>query len=179
MTYTMPQRVRTFALTTHIMVSVGWTGAVAAYLALDVTVMTSQTAQTLRAAYLAMEVIGLYIIVPLALATLLTGLVMGLGTRWGLFRHYWVVISFLLTVFAVIVLLVETQTISQLASVAADPTTSSAELRALPSTLLHSGLGLVVLLVVLVLNVYKPQGLTPYGWRKLQEQRSESQSSGG
>ena len=174
MTYTMSQRVRKFALTMHITVSVGWVGAVAGYLALDVTTVTSQNAQTLRAAYLAMELIAWYVIVPLALATLLTGLVMGLGTGWGLFRHYWVVISLVLTVLAVIVLLVETQTISQLASAAVDPTTSTAELRALPSTLLHSGLGLIVLLVVLVLNVYKPQGLTPYGWRKLQEQRTES-----
>lgn len=174
MTYTMSQRVRKFALTTHITVSVGWVGAVAAYLALDVTVLIGQDAQMLRAAYLAMELIGLYVIVPLALASLLTGLVMALGTRWGLFRHYWVLISFLLTVFAVVVLLVETQTISQLAHVAADPTTSSAELRALPGTLLHSGFGLLVLLVITVLNVYKPQGLTPYGWRKLQEQRTGS-----
>lgn len=173
MTYTMSQRVRKFALSMHITVSVGWIGAVAAYLALDITVVTSPDAQTLRAAYLAMELIAWYVIVPLALATLLTGLVMSLGTRWGLFRHYWVLISFLLTVFAVVVLLVETQTISQLATVAADPTTSSGDLRELPGTLLHSGLGLLVLLVILVLNVYKPRGLTPYGWRKLQEQRTE------
>ena len=175
MTYTMSQRVRKFALTTHITVSVGWVGAVAAYLALDVTVLTSQDAQMLRAAYLAMELIVLYVIVPLALASLLTGLVMALGTRWGLFRHYWVLISFLLTVFAVVVLLVETQTISQLAAIAANPTTTGDKLRALPGTLLHSGLGMLVLLVITVLNVYKPRGLTPYGWRKLREQRTESQ----
>lgn len=178
MTYTMSQRVRKFALTTHITVSVGWIGAVAAYLALDVTIVTSQDVQTLRATYLAMELIAWYVIVPLALASLLTGLVMALGTRWGLFRHYWVLISFLLTVLAVVVLLVETQTISQLANIATDPTTSSTELRALPSTLLHSGGGLVVLLMILVLNVYKPPGLTPYGWRKLQDQRTESRPSG-
>jgi hypothetical protein len=174
MTYTMSQRVRRFVLTTHLTVSVGWIGAVAAYLALDVTVLTSQDAQILRASYLAMEVIAVNVIVPLALASLLTGLVMALGTRWGLFQHYWVLISLLLTVFAVVVLLVEIQTISRLASIAADPTTPTDELRALPGTLLHSGLGLLVLLVITVLNVYKPQGLTPYGWRKRQEQRTES-----
>jgi len=176
MAYTMPQRVRKLTLTAHLAVSVGWIGAVAAYLALDVTTVTSQDTQTLRAAYLAMEVIAFDVIVPLALASLLTGLVMALGTRWGLFRHYWVLISFLLTIAAIVVLLVETQTISDLARVAADPTTSETDLRALPSTLLHSAGGLVVLLMVLVLNVCKPQGLTPYGWRKLQEERAESQA---
>jgi hypothetical protein len=29
----------------------------------------------------------------------------------------------------------------------------------------------VVLLVILVLNVYKPRGMTRYGWRKQQEER--------
>jgi uncharacterized membrane protein len=162
----MSPPLRKFALTTHITFSVGWIGAVAAYLALDVTVATDQDAQTLRAAYLAMGLIVQYAIVPLALASLLTGLVMSLGTKWGLFRHYWVLISLLLTVFAVVVLLVEIQTISQLATVAANPTTANDELRALPGTLLHSGLGLLVLLIITALNVYKPRGMTRYGWRK-------------
>lgn len=174
MTYTMSPRVRKFALTAHITFSVGWIGAVAAYLALDVAVVTSQDAQTLRAAYLAMELTAYYVIVPLAIASLLTGLVMSLGTRWGLVRHYWVLISLLLTVLAVIVLLSETQTISRLAEIAADPATSSSDLRALPGTLPHSIGGLLVLLVITALNVYKPRGLTPYGWRKLQKQRTES-----
>jgi hypothetical protein len=33
----------------------------------------------------------------------------------------------------------------------------------------------VVLLVILVLNVYKPRGMTRYGWRKQDEQRTGSQ----
>ncbi|MCI0579197.1 MAG: DUF2269 domain-containing protein [Chloroflexi bacterium] len=168
---TMSPPLRKFALTTHITFSVGWIGAVAAYLALDVTVATSQDAQTLRAAYLAMELIARYAIVPLAFASLLTGLVMSLGTKWGLFRHYWVLISLLLTIFATFVLLSEMRTISSFADIAADPTTSSDDLRSLGSTLVHSVGGTVVLLVIQVLNVYKPPGLTPYGWRKQQEQR--------
>lgn len=120
-----------------------------------------------------MELIARKIIVPLALASLLTGLIVSLGTKWGLFRHYWVLISFVLTVIATLVLLSETRTISYLAGIAADPTTSTEELRALESTLVHSVGGTVVLLVILVLNVYKPQGMTRYGWRKQQEERPE------
>ncbi|HEX8932964.1 MAG TPA: DUF2269 domain-containing protein, partial [Pseudonocardiaceae bacterium] len=87
---TMAPRLRKFALAAHITLAVGWIGAVAGYIALDVAAATRQDAQTLRAAYLAMELIAWYVIVPLALASLLTGLVMSLGTKWGLFRHYWV-----------------------------------------------------------------------------------------
>jgi hypothetical protein len=168
----MPPRVRKFALSVHITFSVGWIGAVAAYIALDVTTATSQDGQTLRTAYLAMELIARYVIVPLAFASLLTGIVMSLGTKWGLFRHYWVLISLMLTMIGTVVLLVETRTISFFAHLAADPTTSDDDLRSLGSTLVHSVGGTVVLLVILVLNMYKPEGMTRYGQRKQQEQRA-------
>jgi membrane-bound metal-dependent hydrolase YbcI (DUF457 family) len=170
----MSPGVRKFALAAHLTLSVGWMGSVAAYIALDVSTATSQDAQTLRAAYLSMESIARNVIVPLAFASVLTGLVMSLGTKWGLFRHYWVLISLVLTIIATLVLLGETQTISNLAASAADPKTSNDELRALPTTLSHSVGGTVVLAVVLVLNLYKPQGLTRYGWRKQQERRVDA-----
>jgi hypothetical protein len=168
---TMPPALRKFALATHLTCSVGWVGAVAGYLALDVTVATSDDPQLLRAAWIAMGLVVSWAIVPLAFAALLTGLVMALGTKWGLLRHWWVLISFLLTVFATIVLLSEAGVIGHGAAVAADPSTSQDDLRALPSTLPHSVGGLGVLLVIQVLNVYKPQGLTRYGWRKQREER--------
>jgi hypothetical protein len=167
----MPPGLRKFALATHLALSVGWIGAVAGYLALDVTVATSQDPVLLRSAWIAMGLVASWAIVPLALGSVLTGLVMSLGTKWGLFRHWWVLISFLLTVAATLVLLSEARVISHSAAIAADPTTSNDRLAALPSTLPHSLGGLIVLLVVQVLNVYKPQGVTPYGWRKQEEER--------
>lgn len=169
----MPPRLREFVFTVHVMSSVGWMGAVAAYIALDVATAASQDAQILRAAYLAMASITRYVIVPLAVAALVTGIVISLGTKWGLFRHYWVLISLVLTVIATTVLLIETQAINYFAAVAADPTSSGAELRALGSTLVHSVGGTIVLVVIMVLNVYKPQGMTRYGWRRQHQQRRQ------
>jgi hypothetical protein len=157
---------RKLVLSIHLVVSVGWIGAVTAYLALDFTTVTSADPGILRASYLGMDLIVQAVIVPLAISTLITGIVISLGTRWGLFRHYWVVLSLLLTVVATVVLLSETRTIGALARVAADPSTSPEELAALNSTLVHSIGGLLVLVAVLVLNVYKPRGLTRYGWRR-------------
>src|SRR6058998_1158770 len=94
---TMTPGLRKFVLAVHLTLSVGWIGAVVAYVALGVSAETSHDAQTVRAAWIAMELAGWYAIVPLALAALLTGIVMALGTSWGLFRHYWVLISFGLT----------------------------------------------------------------------------------
>lgn len=172
----MPRRLRAAVLAGHIALSVGWVGALAGYLALDVTAATSQEEQTLRAAYLGMELVALYVIVPLALASLLTGFVMSLGTPWGLFRHYWVLFSLVLTVIATVVLMAQVPTIGYFADVAADPATSGEQLRGLRSTLLHSVGGMVVLLVVLVLNVAKPRGLTRYGWRKHQQRSPRARS---
>jgi hypothetical protein len=169
----MSPGLRKFALAVHLTLSVGWVGAVAAYMGLDVTTATSEDVAALRAAYLGMETIATFVIVPLALSAFVTGLIMSLGTKWGLFRHYWVVISLVLTTIAAVVLLLEMREISSLADMAADPTTSPDELRAMPSTLAHSIGGTAVLLMVLVLNIYKPQGLTRYGWRRQQRLRSQ------
>jgi hypothetical protein len=170
----MTPRLRKFALSAHLTFSVGWIGAVLAYLALGVGAVTSQDVQTVRAAWTAMDLTGWYVIVPLALASLLTGLVMALGTKWGLFRHYWVLISFALTVFATVVLLLHMPTVSSMADLAQEA--EGAGLEGLGGDLLHPGIGLVVLLVVQVLNLYKPPGMTRYGWRKQEEQRTESRS---
>src|SRR5687767_14273305 len=97
---TMTPRLRKLVLTAHVSSSVGWLGAVAGFLALAVAGLTSHQAETVRAAYLATELITWFVIVPLAFASLLTGLVVSLGTEWGLFRHYWVLIKLLLTIFA-------------------------------------------------------------------------------
>ncbi|MCQ3973429.1 MAG: DUF2269 domain-containing protein [Anaerolineae bacterium] len=163
---TMTPGLRKFALTVHLTFSVGWIGAVVAYLALVIAAMSSQDAQTVRAARIAMELTGWYVIVPFALTSLLTGLVMSLGSKWGLFRHYWVLITLVLTILATLVLLGHMQSVSLSAGVATE--TNSAHVGGhggggLASELLHPGGGLVVLLVIQVLNVYKPRGLTPYG----------------
>ncbi len=166
---TMPHGLRKFALTLHLIASVGWIGAVVAYLALGVAAVSSDEMQTVRAAWLAMELIGWFAIVPLALGALLTGLVMSLGTPWGLFRHYWVLITLALTIVATSVLLLHMPTVSTLANVARDA--AGPDPGGLGGDLVHAVGGLLVLLVITVLNVYKPRGLTPYGWRKQHDRR--------
>ncbi len=167
---TMTPGLRKFMLIVHVTSSVGWIGTVVAYLALGVAAVTSQDARTVRAAWIAMELTGWYAIVPLALASLLTGLVMALGTKWGLFRHYWVLVSLVLTILSTVVLLVHMPDVSLLAGVAQEA--GGAGLERFGGDLLHPGLGLVVLLVIQVLNVYKPRGMTRYGLRKQHEQRT-------
>ncbi len=171
----MSPGLRKLALTAHVAASVGWLGAVACFLALAVVGLTGRDAQTVRGAYLVMEPAAWFVLVPLAFASLLTGLVSSLGTAWGLFRHYWVVFKLLINVFATIVLLTYTETFRLMAAVAADPSADLGGVRN-PSPVLHAALALLLLLVATVLGVYKPRGLTRYGWRKRHEQHAVSQT---
>jgi hypothetical protein len=166
---------RKLVLAIHLTTSVGWLGAVVAYIPLDLTVALSNDPGTVRGAWAAMGLIATAVLVPLALASLVTGLIISLGTRWGLIRHWWVVVSLVLTLVAVLVLLNESRVITSSAAMAAAPTTSAEHLLAIPPTLPHSIGGLVLLLIVQWLNVFKPQGLTPYGWRRQQEERQRLQ----
>lgn len=164
----MTPRLRKMALTAHVATSVGWLGAVLAYLALDITAVTSRNMQTVLSAYVAMDLIIWLAIVPLAFASVLIGIINPLGTPWGLIRHYWVLLKLLLTVIATIVLLQEAQVVSALAKTAA----ATGDPRDLPGTLLHSVGGLLVVLVIAFLAIFKPRGMTRFGWRK-QNERTE------
>lgn len=175
----MAPNLRKFMLTVHLVASVGWIGAAFAYLALAVAALSSQDTQTLCAAWITMNVIGWFAIVPLSVIALLTGLIMSLGTKWGLFRHYWVLFSLGLTIVANLVLVLHMQTVGVLAGRATEMGSGNiSTLRAgLSSELFHAGVGLMVLLAVQVLNVYKPRGITPYGWRKQHEQHSANRAT--
>ena len=172
---TLTPRLHKFALTAHVAASVGWLGSVAVFLALAIAGLTSRDIQRVQSAYLAMDLITWSVIVPLSFASLLTGLIQSLGTVWGLFRHYWVLVKFLITILASILLLVHTRPIGILAGAARETTMSGADVGRLQiQVLADAGLALLALLVATTLSIYKPRGLTLYGWRKQQEQRTVS-----
>ena len=166
----MAPSLRKLALTAHVTSSVGWLGAAAAFLAVAIVGLTSRDARTVRGAYLVMEPAAWLVLVPLAFASLLTGLVMSLGTTWGLFRHYWVLVKLLITVFCTVILLVYMGTFRVMATLAADPGADLGLVRN-GSPVIHAVLALLLLLVNAALSVYKPRGMTGYGRRKQREER--------
>ncbi len=153
---------RRFTLTAHITSSVGWIGAVFVFIALAVIGLVSNDAQTVRGAYLVIEPAAWFVLVPLAFASLLSGIVLSLGTPWGLLRHYWVVFKLAITVLATIILLLYLETFQVMADVAADPNADLSVVRNI-SPLLHGVLALLTPLVATVLAVYKPRGATRFG----------------
>ena len=157
----MSPAIRKLALTTHVISSVGWLGAVAGFLILSVAGLTSDQPVTVRSAYVSMNLIGLYAIVPLSLTALLTGLIQALGTHWGLFRHYWVLAKFALSVVATALLMLHQFT----AVAGAAQRASAAAAGSLPDLgglgrqlVFDAGAAVVVLIVTATLSVYKPWG---------------------
>lgn len=172
----MTHCVRKLALTAHVTSSVGWLGAVVGFLALAVAGLTSHDPQIVRASYLGMELTAWFVIVPLSLASPLTGLLQSLGTSWGLFRHYWILAKLIITIPSCVFLLLHMQPIGHLARVVTETTLAEGDLAGLRIQLVASaGAAIVVLLVATTLSILKPRGLTPYGRRKQREEPMMSQ----
>ena len=157
----MTPRVRRFAYTTHLVLSVSWIGAVLVFLALAAIALNSSDERIVRGVYLVMAPAAWFVLVPLAHGSLLSGVVLSLGTTWGLLRHYWIVLKLAITVFSTVILLAYMKTFQAMAGVAADPVVELGLVRN-PSPLLHAILALGLLLTATVLAVYKPFGLTPF-----------------
>jgi hypothetical protein len=146
---------------------VGWTGAVAAFLALALTGLNSSNAQTVRAVYIAMEPVTSWVIVPVVIASLVTGVLLSLGTRWGLLRHYWVIFKLLISGISLPLLLLHTGIIHRVAYAAMSAQMSPSDLRQERIHLVVASMAsLAALVSATLLSVYKPRRLTVFGSRR-------------
>ncbi len=154
---------RKLTLTMHITSSVGWLGAVTGFLALAIAGLMSPDNQVVRSAYLSMKLMACFVIIPFCFTSLLTGIIQCLGTPWGLFKHYWIVVKLLLTLVATVILLLHMKSISYAGELAAKEELRGSNYRGLRIQLVaDAGGALVVLLVNTILSVYKPWGKTKY-----------------
>lgn len=163
----LPGSWRKLVLLLHVVTSVGFVGAVAVFLALAITGAIVGNEQVIRAVYVSCGLMTWDVIVPLAWASLLVGIVQSLGTPWGLFRYYWVIVKLVLTVISVAVLMIQTQNIGMGAQMAlAGQMDGLAGPR--NGMILHATGGLIVLLVITILSIYKPRGMTAIGVKALE-----------
>lgn len=84
-------------LVVHVVAAACWLGLSLGLLALGLAAATGGSAATVEAAVRAMKLFADLLLLPIALLTLTSGLVLSLGTVWGLARHRWVVTKFWLT----------------------------------------------------------------------------------
>ncbi|MFD8149967.1 DUF2269 domain-containing protein [Streptomyces sp. NPDC059720] len=93
----LPRVARRALLCVHVVTSAGWLGLTLGLLALGATAVTTGSAATVEGSVRAMKLFADWLLLPVALLTLLSGLVLSLGTPWGLARHRWVWVKFWLT----------------------------------------------------------------------------------
>ena len=100
---TLPRRhlrpkVRRAVLSVHIISSVGMLGASAALLLLAVTAAATADAELSHSTYRLMAMFGFVFGIPLSFTALISGVTLGLGSKWGVLRYPWVTIKLVLLV---------------------------------------------------------------------------------
>ncbi|MET9493957.1 DUF2269 domain-containing protein [Streptomyces sp. NPDC006552] len=91
------RRPRRALLVVHVTASASWLGVTLGLLTLAVTATATGAGPAVEASARAMKLFADWLVIPVALLTLVSGLLLSLGTPWGLARHRWVYIKFWLT----------------------------------------------------------------------------------
>lgn len=152
----MSQPWRKFVLTLHVGTSVGWLGAALAMLILTITAMVTTEPEIRHAAYTFMHINDLAMMIPLGYSAFITGILLALGTNWGLFKYYWIVVKLVLTTLILIFAGVFTQVWVREAITV---TTDGGSADALGIYLLVNAISFsVVFWTTTTLSTYKPWG---------------------
>jgi hypothetical protein len=143
------------ALTAHILSSVGWFGTALMIAFCALAAAGSGDPGLSHALFRTIE-IAPWLSVPLGILAVATGAVLGVGTKWGLIRHWWVVVKIAI---ALAVLATDPLLIATAAHRAA--VSGHAPSWLYGPTLAH----VVVLTLATLLSVFKLGGRTPRGRR--------------
>jgi hypothetical protein len=154
---------RKWLLLLHVVVSVGWLGLNVGNLTLEITGLTTDDPTTQHAAFGALYLIGGPLLIPVSLLAYASGILLGFYSKWGVFRYRWVLVKFILTTVAVVLvplsLLPGLHDLSQL--MADTPAGQLADLGPQGLSMLGAGLVSTSMYVTnAVLSVLKPWGRT-------------------
>jgi hypothetical protein len=94
----LPLRARQALLTAHIIISVGLLGDSAGFLALAVRASMTEDPRSVAEIANVLDMFSVVFGIPLSFGAILTGIGLGLGTRWGVLRYPWVTAKLLLIV---------------------------------------------------------------------------------
>ena len=153
--------VRRVVLLAHLVTSLGWLGADVVLGVLAVTGFTADDPGLVAASYTALETFAVPVLLSAGLGSLASGVVLGLGSRWGVVRTRWVLVKLVLNV--VLVVLVPLLLRPRVAEAAREARLVDADLRGrldgVPLDLLFPAfVSGTALLVAAVLAVWKPWG---------------------
>lgn len=165
---------RRAVLVVHVATSVGWLGLTLGLLALGVTAFTTGSPEVTEASCRSMKMFTDWLVPPIALLTLGTGLVLSLGTPWGLARHRWVFTKFWMTVVTIGLSIFALQPLINRATAQA---IAGQEVIRGNDLIIAPSVALATYLFMTVLSVLKPWGLTKRGQRLRSRARTRAGSS--
>ncbi|MPZ87033.1 MAG: DUF2269 domain-containing protein [Nitriliruptorales bacterium] len=175
--WVLPRRARKVVLAAHVLLSVTWLGIVAAKLAMAVTAVSTADAALAEMTYRLMDSPLTTITQPTAAGALVTGLALSLGTRWGLLRHWWIVVKFALTAAVILTgnALITLFTLQSLDAVAAPASAADGPTAAAAPLMAALLVTVVMLAAASVISTFKPWGRTPRGRPVTLERSQERQ----
>lgn len=154
----------------HVGLSVSWLGIAVSMVVLSAVGYTTENAGLRHGAYELMHVFDLFIVIPTMMLSILTGLVVSLGSKWGLVKHWWVLLKLVIALSIPAVAIVESQWVQELAARTADPAAEP------------GGTGLTLLICMIAfsaalwtatyLSVFKPGGKTRWGKKNTERERA-------
>ncbi len=156
----LSRRQRQAVLVLHIVSAVGWIGVDLALIPLVLTGLTTGDGPTAAAAYGAVAILVPWTVPALSLLIVGTGVTLGLGTKWGLVRYWWVTTKLVISL--TLVMLVFVALLPAVSSLEVTQATTGAEVRASlgdPTMFLYPPVvSSLMLLTSVVLSVTKPWG---------------------
>lgn len=164
------KRTRQLLVFLHVAVSVGWMGAGAANVVLAMTAGYTATDDVRRVCYFLMDQVDVFVIIPLAFAALVSGLLLCWVTPWGLARYWWVLVKLVLTV---VVIVYSTFGVGVWVEESIDATAAGAGESAVAGRLAYgAAVNIVAFLFMTWASVAKPWGTTP--WTTLRRRPARS-----
>lgn len=155
---------RRVLLTLHVITSVGWLGLSLANISLAITVNTTSDPQIQHSIYRVLEIIGNTVILPVSITAFITGVLVSVGTQWGLLRHRWVLVKFGLTLLTVLLTFFSMVPGLREASAVVDATAPGELAQLDGSGLLYAAfVSTSIYTINVVLSVFKPWGRTRWG----------------
>jgi uncharacterized membrane protein len=152
-------RTRRAVLVTHIASAGAWLGVDVAMAVLIVTAMTTDEPATLVFSLQALELVSIWPLLACGLLCLLSGIVLGLGSRWGVVRYWWVAtkLALNLVLTGLVVVSLQSEVVEQ-AALARRFSAGEAVTFDLSNLIYPPTVSPTLLLVAITLSVVKPWG---------------------
>jgi hypothetical protein len=157
--FTLTRPWRRAALVTHIVAGGAWIGIDVIVAVLVVMGRFGGTAEVRGLAYQALATFIIWPMLTAGLICLASGLMLGLGTRWGLLRYWWVVVKLVLNVvLCTLILLVLRPGMDEVAAYGRSLVAGGGDPSVVSTLFYPPAVSLTSLAIATVLAVYKPWG---------------------